>query len=501
MGALPSETKDRGRDPDRAGGAAASAEKATAGRSAAFSRSSAGIDLTHGSLSRHLVRLTLPLIAGNILQQLYNTIDAFVVARYAGLAEFAAIGVAGAVMNLFLFAIVGACIGITVLLAQLYGAGDEKTFKDEHFIAVTFGAAGSALAGAAGAWGTGAMLSLLCTPPEIFAFTQDYLRIVLLSLPATFLYNFYGALFRAVGRVNAALVILALAVALNLGLDIVFVAYLGMGIKGAAWATLIAQAVSALLSLLYLRTALPQLLFGRENVGLHLPLLRRTAHFGFVTALQQTGLYIGKLAVQGAVNSMGTAAISAYTATTRIEAFVNSFGDSGASATSVVTAQNFGAQNSGRVRQGFRQSLFLLGGLGVVSSLALWASASWASGLLLGESSGAAFDSAVSYLKIVALFYLLNFTGNTFAGYFDGVGRVSVTLLGTCTHITLRAVLSWVFISSFGLDAVAVLTGLGWMLVNAIWAMFYWRERRHENALACPVCEGRSAARADESGE
>lgn len=440
-------------------------------------RLSAGTDLTHGSLSRHLIRLTLPLIAGNMLQQLYNTIDAFVVARYAGLAEFAAIGVAAAVMNLFLFAIAGACIGVTVLLAQLYGAGDEKTFKDEHFTAVSFGMAGAAAAGALGTAGTGPLLSLLCTPPEIFAFTQEYLRIVLLSLPAAFLYHFYSALFRAVGRVNVTLAILALAVILNLGLDIVFVAWWGMGIVGAAWATLVAQAVSALLSLLYLHMALPQLMFGHENVGLHLALLGKTAHFSFVTGLQQTGLYIGKLAVQGAVNSMGTATISAYTATMRIEAFVNSFGDSGAAATAVLTAQNFGAKDSGRVRLAFRQSLIVLGVLGLLSSLLLWVLAGWASALLLGGASGPAFDSAVSYLKIVALFYILNFTGNTLAGYFDGVGRVSVTLLGTCTHIALRAVLAWVFIAEYGLDAVAVLTGLGWLLVNSIWALFYWRER------------------------
>lgn len=435
-------------------------------------------DLTQGSLTRHLTRLVLPLIAGNILQQLYNTIDAFVVARYAGLAEFAAIGVAGAVMNLFLFAIVGACIGISVLLAQLYGAKDWEAFRNEHFIALSAGVLFAATAGTLGATMTSPLLYLLQTPEDIFGLTGSYLRIVLFSLPASFIYNFYCSLFRAAGHVNAALGILALAVCLNLGLDILFVAQFGWGVKGAAWATLLAQAASALLSFFYLRIALPDLMFRRQNWGLHLPLLKRTAHFGLVTGLQQTGLYIGKLAVQGAVNSMGTATISAYTATTRIEAFVNSFGDSGASATSVATAQNFGAGRSERVRLCFWKSLVLFGAMGIASSLALWLSAEWASALLLSESTGPAFDSAVSYLKIVAFFYILNFTGNTFAGYFDGVGRVSVTLLGTCTHITLRAVLSWVFIRSFGLDAVALLTGLGWILVNGIWAFFYWRSRR-----------------------
>lgn len=436
-----------------------------------------GDDLTQGSIAKHLIHLTVPLIAGNILQQLYNTMDAFVVARYAGIREFAAIGVAGAVMNLFLFAIAGACIGIAVLLAQTYGAKDLKAFRNEHFIALTMGTLLSTAAGIAGALGAGPLLALLQTPADIFAFTQSYLHIVLLQTPAAFIYNFYCALFRATGRMKAALVILALAVCLNLGLDIIFVAYMGWGVAGAAWATCIAQSVSALLCILYLRATLPELMFHRENWGLHLPLLRRTAHYGFVTGLQQTGLYIGKLAVQGAVNSMGTATISAYTATTRIEAFVNSFGDSGASSTSVMVAQNYGAGNRERVALAFQKSLFLLSQLGIASSAVLWVAAEDASALLLGEDSGTAFDDAVSYLRIIALFYILNFTGNTFAGYFDGVGRVSITLLGTCTHIALRAVLCWIFISDFGLNAVAVLTGLGWILVNSIWAVFYYRQK------------------------
>jgi len=443
-----------------------------------MSLSSRNSDLTQGNITKHLIRLVLPLIAGNILQQLYNTVDAFVVARYAGIAEFAAIGVAGAVMNLFLFAAAGACIGISVLLAQLYGAKELNAFRNEHFIALASGTLLSAAAGIMGAAGAGPLLAMLQTPDDIFMFTGAYLRIVLLSLPASFIYNFYCALFRSVGRMNAALGILAIAVCLNLALDLLFVAHLGWGVTGAAWATVIAQTASAILSFGYLRMALPELLFRRRNIGLHLPLLKRTAHFGLVTGLQQTGLYIGKLAVQGAVNSMGTATISAYTATTRIEAFVNSFGDSGASATATITAQNFGAGDHERVRQCFRRSLHLFGVAGLICSAGLWLSAEWTSALLLGEYSGPAFESAVSYLKIVAFFYILNFTGNTFAGYFDGVGRVSVTLLGTCTHITLRAILSWMLIRSFGLDAVALLTGLGWVLVNSIWAFFHWKRRQ-----------------------
>ena len=147
-------------------------------------------------------------------------------------------------------------------------------------------------------------------------------------------------------------------------------------------------------------------------------LLKQTAHLSFVTALHQSSLYIGKLLVQSAVNTGGTDMISAYTATTRIEGFANSFGDSGSAATSVLVAQNRGAGKEERVKESFRSSLFLMLAMGLAMSLIMYSNASTAVGFMLGTRSGAAFENARDYLKLVALFYTLCFTGNTFAGYF-----------------------------------------------------------------------------------
>ncbi len=289
-------------------------------------------DLTSGSIPRHLLRLAAPLIMGNILQQLYNTVDAFILGCFAGELEFAAVGVADSVMNLFLFMITGACTGISVIFAQFYGAGDHTAFRREHWLSLTFG--------------------LLTT-----------------------------------------------------------CACCGLGFT----------LLSPLLRLI--RT--PEELFRREDRRMDRALLRQTAHFSFVTALHQSSLYIGKLLVQGAVNTDGTDLISAYTATTRIEGFANSFGDSGRAATSVLVAQN----------------------------------------------RGAAFENARDYLKLVALFYVFCFTGNTFAGYFNGTGRVSVPFIGATSRIALRVVLSWLLVGKMGLPAVALATGLGWVMVNALWAL------------------------------
>lgn len=166
----------------------------------------------------------------------------------------------------------------------------------------------------------------------------------------------------------------------------------------------------------------------------------------------------------------------AYTAATRIEGFVNSFGDSGAVATSVVTAQNHGAGKPERVRGTFFASLFLLVVLGAVCSAILFLTANSTMGIMLGSRRGAVFAEATGYLRIVSLFYLLCFTGNTFAGYFEGIGKVSIPFTGAIGHITLRVILAWIFVGRYQLDAVAVATGIGWVLVNLFWTIMAVRK-------------------------
>lgn len=434
-------------------------------------------NLTIGNAMQQLIGLMIPLIGGNILQQLYNTIDAFVIGRYAGSLEFAAVGVAGSVMNIFLFAIVGACIGISVIFSQQYGADNLVAFRREHFIALVTGLIVSVLCSSAGILFLPAVLQLIQTPDEILGYVQTYLVIVLLGLPATFLYNLYSALLRSVGDAKAALVVLALAVAANLGLDILFIAYWNMGVRGAALATVLAQVLSVVMAVWYLYHHYPALLFHRNDCQMDKKLLQKTLQFTVVTGLQQSGLYIGKFMVQGAVNTGGTDLISAYTATTRIEGFANSFGDSGASATSVMVAQNIGADQQERVREIFWKSLILLFVFGSVCSFVMYLLTEEAVTLLLGYCEGAAYESACQYLRIISLVYVFCFIGNTFAGYFDGCGKVSIPFIGAISHITLRAVLSWIYVSQYGLNAVAVATGIGWVLMNVFWSLMYRKQR------------------------
>ena len=416
-----------------------------------------------------LIKLMLPLIVGNILQQFYNTADAFVVGRFADELSFAGVGIASSVMNMFLFAIVGACSGISVMFSQYYGAKDIEAFRNEHFLTFTFGSMISIALSITGIIMLSLILNVIQVPYELDKYVKSYLAIVFLGLPASYIYNLCNAILRSVGRTGVVMAILTVSVAVNLGVDIILVWKFNMGIKGAALATVLSQMLSAVLSYLYILKKQPELMFKKCDCKVNINRLRKTGKLAGVTGLHQTGLYIGKLLVQGVINTAGTSVISAYTATTRIEGFANSFGDSGAAATSVIVAQNVGENNRDRVKHTYKWSFIILAILGVVCSLVMYATAGMTTSLLIGKAYGQSYENAVEYLKIISMFYVLCFTGNTYAGYFDGIGKVHIPFIGAVSHITMRIILTYFMIRAMKLKAVAIATGIGWVYVNILW--------------------------------
>ena len=429
--------------------------------------------LTQGSIPRQLIWLALPLICGNILQQLYNTVDAFIIGRFLGGAAFGAVGVAGTVMNLFIFILSGCCTGIAVLFAQFYGSRDLASFRREGFLSLVFGLLLTAVLGLGGLLLLGPLLGLIQTPGELRPLVTEYLNVIFLGLPVTFLYNLGSAALRAAGNTLAALFPLMAATALNVGLDILFVGGFSMGIAGAAVATVLAQGFAALLALGYLRWRMPQLLFGREDLHLDWDMLRRTASFGLVSALQQSAVYIGKLLVQGAVNSMGNEAINAYTAATRIEGFASSFGDSGAEAVSVFVAQNTGAGEKKRVKRGFFTGMALMIALGLTMSLIMFVGARASLTLMLGESGLDALEGGMAYLRLIALVYVMCFIGSAYVGLYRGIGWVSVPVIGSSLQITIRVILAYALADSWGVAGVALATGIGWSAIITYQTVLY----------------------------
>ena len=253
-----------------------------------------------------------------------------------------------------------------------------------------------------------------------------------------------------------------------------------MGVAGAALATVLAQLLSVILCVIYWKARFPHLMCGPADLKYDHQLAAQSANYGLVSALHQSSLYIGKLLVQGAVNSMGTQVIAAYTATTRIEGFANSFGDSGSAALSIFVAQNEGAGKRERTQKGFRTGFCLMMGLVVTISVIMALLAAPCSTLLIGSGQEASVTSAIGYLRLISVFYFLCFVGNVFVGYYRGRGMVQVPVIGTCLHITVRVILSYLLAGRMGLRAVALATGIGWMFVVAYHSSVYRRLRKRD---------------------
>lgn len=436
------------------------------------------IVLSEGKIRPQLVRLAFPLLVGSILQQLYNLISSIIVERYLGETAFAALGIAGTVMNLFIFILGGCCTGIAVVMASLYGKGDQPALRQAVFLSFVFGASFTILISVLGLTVTPFLLQVIQTPPQIAVLAVEYLNTIYLGLLACFLYNFFAAMLRAIGNTSAALLFLLISIGISLVLAVLFVAHLGMGVRGAALSTVAAQVLSALLCLLYIRRTQPFLRVRREDMRYDSLLISRISRYSIVSALHQSSLYIGKLLVQGAVNTMGLSAISAYTATTRIEGIVLAVGDSGAEAISVFVAQNTGAGKRKRARTGFFTGWRILLLIAVVLSAILFLSAESLMRFFVPSGSAQTVAYGTLYLRILCFFYFLGYTGSAFVGYFRGSGRVDLPLIGTTLHISIRVILSYLLVSQMGMSAVSYATGIGWVAIVVFDVLMYLHLRK-----------------------
>lgn len=436
------------------------------------------IDLTTGDCSRQLLALSLPLLIGNIFQQLYNTIDSYIAGNYIDANAFAALGIAGTMMNLYIFIINGCCNGISIVFAQVYGKKDTRQMKQEAFLSLSFGFVFTTLLSILGFLLLKPLLDLIATPQSLRAYIISYLSIILLFLFVTFLYNWFSCILRALGDANASMYSLFVSILFNILLDLVFVCLFSWGVLGLAIATILAQATSCIFCFLYIQKHHPTVFFTRKEMVYDASLLTRTIHLGCVSALHQSSLYIGKLCIQGAVNSAGMECITAYSITNRIEGFINSFGDSGCTAVSIMVGQSIGAGNGKRVKEVLQCSLCWMSAFCMFLSIAMVLLTKPFVMFFMEDASEMILSLTFSYMLVIAFFYIFCFIGNCFVGLYKGLGLVHIPVLGTILHISIRVFLTYAFIDQMQLSAVALASGIGWICVVLYQTILYQHIRK-----------------------
>ncbi|MDF2530429.1 MAG: multidrug transporter MatE [Clostridia bacterium] len=422
-------------------------------------------DMTQGNATKILVTFAIPMVLGNIFQQLYNTTDAIIVGRFIGKNALAAVGVANPIMSIAIFFIVGICIGTSVLMSQLFGAGKLEVLKKEVSTGLIVGTAFTILMSILCIILSRWILTAIGTPDEILNDADIFLKIIFGGLIFTFLYNFYSSALRAIGDSKTPLIFLIVSCVLNGILGAIFIVFFKLGIAGSAIATVISQGVSSALCIAYVYLKIPLISLERKELVVDKSLLKQTMQYSWVTALQQTWLYIGRLLVQDAVNPFGINAIAAYNSATRVDSFVLAPGDSFSASASTYTAQNKGAKKWDRIIEGYKKSTFIITIYSVATAIIIFLGAEWIMKLFVSGSETEVVEIGVRYLKLMSLFYILSGFNNIFQGFFRGVGKLRITLIATMLQITARVGLSYAFAPYFGISGVVYAIAIGWTLM------------------------------------
>lgn len=450
------------------------------------------VHLTSGPIMPQLFRLCIPLLIGNVLQQLYNIINSIIVTRYLGGGAFAALGVAETVMNLFIYCISGTCTGASVLIARCYGEGDHAKLRRQMYVSFVLIGSITLAAVVIGQLFLPVLLNMINTPPELMSNVSTYLRCILVGMLFTFTYNFLACALRAIGNTRVALYFLLASLGYNIIAAWLLVAYFNMGILGTALATATAQLLSSALCAAYIAKKQRFLIPRKPDMRLSVDMMRETASFGVIAAMHQSSLHLGKLMIQSAVNTLGTAAISGFAAATRVENFVQAFGMSGSETLSIFIAQNKGAKKPKRADSGFAKGFIVMFIVGAVSTVLLVLFAESFAAPFLDANDFESLSYAVDYLFLLGFFYSLSFIGHSFVGYFRGSGRMNIPFWGTTIQIAIRVVGTYLLIDRMALDATALATGIGWIVICLFHSGNYFAERYHFFPLRKKQCDQES---------
>ncbi len=415
---------------------------------------------------RSLLRFSVPIILGNIFQQLYNIVDAVVVGNLLGDLPLAGISIASPMMDILYALLLGASIGAGVLIGQLCGAGDYGRLRRVHATALLGGCGITLLLSVLGLAFSKRILLAPGAPPEIVAEAMRYLTIILIGLVFCFLNNYYAAALRSWGDSRTPFFVLLISSTLHALLDVLLCGVLHLGIRGVACSTVFCQLLSTACLALYAEKKCPPLRLKRTDLRFDAGLGVLLLSYAWAAALQQAVVMIGRFLVQGMLTPLGENSVTGYNMSMRVEQFAFCFSKGISAAMVVGISLNVGHGSRERVRR------FYFAGIG--SELALFAGISVLLFLFapkcIGVFSGnpLVVASGVQYTRTMAFVYVFSFLGEVIQGYFRGIGRLRLTMIASILQIVLRVTLSRFLIPLWGIYGICAAVSAGWVLLVLI---------------------------------
>lgn len=435
-------------------------------------------DLTKGSPAKLILMFTVPLLIGNVFQQFYNMVDMIIVGQTLGKNALAAVGATGSLTFLIIGFAQGLTAGLAIITAQRYGAKDYRGLKKSFAVSVVISLVVTIVLTVLSLVFIRPMLQLMQTPPEIIDQAQTFISIILLGIFASMSFNLLSNVIRALGDSRTPLFFLIIAVIINVVLDLIFIIFFGMGVEGAAIATVIAQVSSSILCLVYIKKKIPLLQLRKKDFSFNKEEIRIHLNAALPMAFQSSIIAIGAIVLQAALNSLGTDVVAAQAAASRIDQFANQPMMSFGIAMATFSAQNYGAKEYGRILKGVKQTLMMSIGFSLVAGATVIFFGHSLMKLFVSSSETRVFELAQTYFNIngslywiLAILFILRYT-------LQGLGQSKIPTIAGMMELLMRSFAAIILTGMLGYAGAAAASPLAWAGSVAVLLYSYLRSMK-----------------------
>lgn len=431
-------------------------------------------DLTQGKPETVLWKFCLPLFGSIIFQQLYNIADSFVAGKFIDNFALAAVGNSYEITLIFIAFAFGCNIGCSVIVSRLFGAKKYGDLKTAVYTTLIASGVMCAVLMAVGYIFCGGLLNLINTPADIFDNSKLYLDIYILGLPFVFYYNVATGIFSALGDSKTPFVFLAGSSVSNIAMDILFVAGFKMGVSGVAWATFLCQGVSCILAVIFVFKRFKKIETKGKVKIFSVSLLKKIAVIAVPSILQQSFISVGNIVIQGVINSFGASVIAGYSASIKLNNMVITSLTTVGNGISNYTSQNFGAGKLDRIKAGFKAGIKLVWIICLPIVIMYVLAGKYLVYIFLDSPEGAAMDTGVMFLRIVAPFYFVVSAKLVADGILRGMGLMKQFMAATFTDLLLRVILAEILSKTvLGASGIWCAWPIGWVTAMIISIVFY----------------------------
>lgn len=430
-------------------------------------------DMTKGRPLGRILGFCLPLLVGNLFQQFYNMADSIIVGQFLGKSAFAAVGSTGSINFLIIGFVLGLASGFSIPVSQEFGAGDENAMRRCVANSIYLSAAITLLLTLVTVLTTRQILVLLRTPEDILEDAYAYILIIFAGMAATMLYNLPAGILRALGDSKTPLYFLAVACVLNVALDYVFIAIVPLGVAGAAYATVVSQAVSGLLCLIYIKKKFPILRLSKEDMRPNRQICHRLLNAGVPMGLQFSITAVGSIILQAAVNGLGSDVVAAISAASRVQAIVTAPMETMGITMATYCGQNYGAGRIDRVRKGVLQSTIVSMAYCVLAFFASVQFGRQISRLFIQGSETVIFDYIHQFLFVNGAFFPLLMIILIYRNSLQGLGFSRAAMFAGLFELIGRSAVAFWLVGPFGYAAVCYANPAAWVLADALLLPLY----------------------------